>query len=69
MSRLNYVIDENDIQTVKGLDETAKNAPDPEVILDIQGTLAQALQLAQMPQGEAQAPANASAQWGRASNG
>lgn len=69
MSRLNYVIDENDIQAVKGLDETAKNAPDPEVILDIQGTLAQALQSAQMPQGEAQAPVNASAQWGRASNG
>lgn len=69
--KLNYVIDENDLKAVKGMDETAANAPNPRVILDIQNTLQQALQPIQAPQSAegAVGPAEASAVWGKAANG
>ena len=63
MPTLDYMISDDDIKAQKGLDETAKNAPDPKVILDMQATLANALQPTNMPQGEAQAPASAKADW------
>lgn len=63
MPTLDYMINDDDIQAQKGLDETAKNAPDPKVILDMQSTLANALQMPNMPQGEAQAPSTAKADW------
>lgn len=69
MPKLNYVIDENDIEAVRGLDETAKNSPDPKIVIDMQNTLSNALQPVQMPQGEAQPPANANANWGKAAQG
>lgn len=48
MSRLNYVIDENDIRSQQALDEVTKDAPKAEIVQDMQATLARVLQ-AQTP--------------------
>ena len=42
--RLNYIIDENDIRSQQALDEVTNDAPKPEVVQDMQQTLAKVLQ-------------------------
>jgi hypothetical protein len=41
---LNYIIDENDIESQKALNDVTKDAPKAEVISDMQATLARVLQ-------------------------
>lgn len=67
--KLNYVVDENDIKTMRGLEETAANSPDPRIVLDIQQKLAQALQPQANPQLGSDTLQQASAGWGKADNG
>lgn len=70
MSRLNYVIDINDIESQKALDEAAKDAPNPKIVMDMQETLARVLQSQTPPQANGQDPAataqSTGNQWGAA---
>lgn len=47
---LDYMIDENDIRSQQALDEVTRDAPKPEVVQDMQATLARVLQSQTPPQ-------------------
>lgn len=66
--KLDYTVDLTDPESMRAVDEVFKDQPDPQVILDMQKTLQQALQPVQMPQGQMVGPVQASAQWGKADN-
>lgn len=68
MSRLNYVIDVNDLRSQQALDEVCKDAPSPQVVADMQGTLAKVLQ-SQMPPAPDPSAAGQTASTARASWG
>lgn len=70
MAHLNYAIDENDIRSQQALDEVSRNAPKPQVVQDMQQTLARVLQSQTPPAANGSDPAatakSVGNQWGSA---
>lgn len=70
MAHLNYAIDENDIRSQQALDEVSRNAPKPQVVQDMQQTLARVLQSqtppAPDPAQAGQTASGANPNWGKA---
>jgi hypothetical protein len=63
--KLDYTIDMEDPENARAVEEVFKDQPDPKVIIDMQQTLARALQPVQMPQtNQAMGPVQASPNWG-----
>lgn len=63
--KLDYTIDMEDPENARAVEEVFKDQPDPKVIIDMQQTLARALQPVQMPQtNQVIGPVQASPNWG-----
>lgn len=62
--KLDYTIDMEDPENARAVEEVFKDQPDPKVIIDMQQTLARALQPVQMPQTQAVGPVQANPNWG-----
>ena len=65
--KLDYTIDMEDPENARAVEEVFKDQPDPKVIIDMQQTLAKALQPAQVQQPSGDGPTAATpaaANWG-----
>lgn len=68
--KLNYSIDENDVESQRALQQAESNAPKPNVVAAMQSTLARVLQSQTPPQQDSasagQTAAGANPSWGKA---